>query len=277
VTMEEALAAISRAEASRSEELEQARRERADAQEERELARGGVARARREAGEILAEARRAADDLLARAEREVAEVRRELTRQRNVRGGRGQAQPTAAALEKLASRAEGSRAAAAAGAPPVADETDVAQPRVGLWGRSRTLGSIGRIVDVSGRTGRVTLETDGPRVVIPGDDVEVIPEPVATPAPRDAESDELRRRAASRISPQLDLRGERVEAALEQLSAYLDEALLAGLDQAVILHGSGTGALRRAVRERLAEHPRVQRVRSGRREEGGDQATVAEL
>ncbi|MDP9250441.1 MAG: Smr/MutS family protein, partial [Chloroflexota bacterium] len=61
------------------------------------------------------------------------------------------------------------------------------------------------------------------------------------------------------------------------LSAYLDEALLAGLDQAVILHGSGTGALRRAVRERLAEHPRVQRVRTGRREEGGDQATVAEL
>jgi DNA mismatch repair protein MutS2 len=276
VTMEETLAAISRAEASRSEELEQARRERADAQEERELARGGVARARREAGEILAEARRAADDLLARAEREVADVRRELTRQRNVRGGRGQAQPTAA-LEELASRAEGARASAAAGTPPAADETEVAQPRVGLWGRSRTLGSIGRIVEVSGRTGRVTLETDGPRVVIPGDDVEVVPEPVAVTAPPDSDSDELRRRAASRISPQLDLRGERVEAALERLSAYLDEALLAGLDEAVILHGSGTGALRRAVRERLAEHPRVQRVRTGRREEGGDQATVAEL
>jgi DNA mismatch repair protein MutS2 len=277
VTMEETLAAISRAEASRSEELEHARRDRADAQQERELARGGVARARREAGEILAEARRAADDLLARAEREVADVRRELTRQRNLRGGRGKAQPTSAAIEELASRTGDARMAAAAGAPPVVDDGETVQPRVGLWGRSRTLGSIGRIVDVSGRTGRVTLETDGPRVVIPGADVEVIPEPVATPAPRDTESDELRRRAASRISPQLDLRGERVEAALEQLSAYLDEALLAGLDQAVILHGSGTGALRRAVRERLAEHPRVQRVRTGRREEGGDQATVAEL
>jgi DNA mismatch repair protein MutS2 len=278
VTMEETLAAISRAEASRSEELEQARRDRADAQEERDLARDGVARARREAGEILAEARRAADDLLARAEREVADVRRELTRQRKLPGGRGQAKPANAELEELANRAQGARAAAAEGTPPPVGETDAAaQPRAGLWGRSRTLGSVGRIVEVSGRTGRVTLETDGPRVVIPGDDVEVVPEPVATPPPRDIESDELRRRAASRISPQLDLRGERVEAALEQLSAYLDEALLAGLDQAVILHGSGTGALRRAVRERLAEHPGVQRVRTGRREEGGDQATVAEL
>jgi DNA mismatch repair protein MutS2 len=91
------------------------------------------------------------------------------------------------------------------------------------------------------------------------------------------EADDLRRRAAARISPQIDLRGERVEAALEQLDGYLDEALLAGLDSVTILHGTGTGALRRAVRERLAEHPRVRGTRPGRREEGGDQATVAEL
>jgi DNA mismatch repair protein MutS2 len=68
-----------------------------------------------------------------------------------------------------------------------------------------------------------------------------------------------------------------VEAALEQLDGYLDQALLAGLDQIVIRHGTGTGALRRAIRERLAAHPRVRGTRSGRREEGGDQATVVEL
>ena len=84
-------------------------------------------------------------------------------------------------------------------------------------------------------------------------------------------------RGLRRISPRLDLRGERVEAALEQLAAYLDEALLAGLDEAVIVHGAGTGALRRSIRELLAEHPRVRGTRPGRREEGGDGATVAEL
>jgi DNA mismatch repair protein MutS2 len=140
-----------------------------------------------------------------------------------------------------------------------------------------TLGSTGRIVEVSGRTGRVTLETEGARLVIPADDVDVVPEPVSGPTPRDLEAEEMRRRAAARVAPTLDLHGERVEAALERLHAYLDDALLAGLDSVVIVHGIGTGALRRAVRETLAEHPRVRGVRGGRRDEGGEGATVAEL
>ena len=132
-------------------------------------------------------------------------------------------------------------------------------------------------MEVSGRTGRVTLETDGARVVVPGDDIEVVAEPIAGPPPRDNELANLRQRAASRIAPRLDLRGERVEAAIEQLGAYLDEAILAGLDEAVIVHGAGTGALRRAIREFLSDHPRVRGTRAGRREEGGDGTTVAEI
>jgi DNA mismatch repair protein MutS2 len=284
VTMEQTLAALARAEEERSAELERARSERAGAAEERERARSGVSRARREAGELLAEARRAADDMLNRAEREVAELRRELTRQRNLAGGRRgrEDDKVAAAFDELASRAARARAETSVAAPP-SDEPHPEgsptqpQPRVGLWGRSRTLGSVGRIVEVSGRTGRVTLETDGPRVVVPSDDVEVVAEPIAGPQPRDQEAEELRRRAANQIQPRLDLRGERVESALEQLDAYLDQALLAGLDEAVILHGAGTGALRRAIRDHLAEHPRVRDTRPGRREEGGDQATIAQL
>jgi DNA mismatch repair protein MutS2 len=283
VTMEETLAAIARAQEAREAELAEAQAARSAADAERDRARTGVGRARREAAEILGDARRAADELLARAEREVAEVRRELTRQRNLARGRRSSERAAstAKFDALAQRAGSARAAAARAAPPDPDEVTEAgqgaEPRVGLFGRSRTLGSTGQIVDISGRTGRVTLQTDEARVVVPADDVEVVPEPIRGPDPRDAEAEELRRRAASRISPQLDLRGERVEAALERLAEYLDEALLAGLDQAVIIHGAGTGALRRSIREFLAEHPRVRSTRSGRRDEGGDGATIAEL
>ena len=248
---------------------------------ERDLAKSGVGRARREAAQILADARRAADDLLARAEREVADARRELTRQRNLTGGRRAAERTAAAqaMDRLSTDLERTRSPRAATAPAdaVAEDAGSAPPRVGLYGRSRTLGSSGRIVEISGRTGRVTLRdrrgADGGAV----DDIEVVDEPIRGPAPRDAEADALQRRAAERISPRLDLRGERVEAALERLGAYLDEALLAGLDEAVIVHGAGTGALRRSIREYLADHPRVRGTRPGRREEGGDGATVALL
>ncbi len=277
VSMEETLAAIGRAEAERSEELERAREEREAAEGERERARSGVARAREEAAKMLADARRVADEILSRAEREVDEVRRELTRQRNLRSPRRGATPATEAFEALAERAGRARSEVAATDEVPSVDDGAAQPRVGLWGRSRTLGSAGRIVDVSGRTGRVTIETDDARVVIPGDDVEIVPEPITGPAPRDEEMSELKRRAANRIAPRLDLRGERVEAALEQLGAYLDEALLAGLDEAVIVHGAGTGALRRTIREYLANHPRVRSTRPGRREEGGDGATVAEL
>jgi DNA mismatch repair protein MutS2 len=277
VSMEETLAAIGRAEAERNVELERAREEREAAEGDRERAKSGVARARSEAAQTLADARRVADEMLARAEREVEEVRRELTRLRNLRGSRSGGAPAKAAFDALAERAGRARSAAADAAPPHDEPIEEAQPRVGLWGRSRTLGSTGRIVDVSGRTGRVTIETDEARVVIPGDDVEIVAEPITGPTPRDEEMAELKRRAASRIAPRLDLRGERVEAALEQLTAYLDEALLAGLDEAVIVHGAGTGALRRSIREYLADHPRVRSTRPGRREEGGDGATVAEL
>jgi DNA mismatch repair protein MutS2 len=279
-SMEETLAAIAQAQEAQAAALEAATAERSAAEEERERARSGVARARREAGEILSDARRAADDLLARTEREVADVRRELTRQRNLAGGRARGRANADALDELGRRASRTRDEAAA--PLAAPETEETSPdtpiaRVGLWGRSRTLGSTGRIVEISGRTGRVTLETEGARLVVPQDDVEVVPEPISGPSPRDIEAEELRRRAAARVQPTLALRGERVEAALEQLDAYLDEALLAGLDSVTIVHGAGTGALRRAVRDRLAEHPRVRSVRGGRRDEGGDGATVAEL
>ena len=285
-TMEETLAAIARAQEEQAAALQEASGERARAAAERERAETGMARARREAGEILADARRAADELLARVEREVADTRRELSRQRNMAGGRGAA--NTAALEELGRRTAERRAETPRpGAGELAPEAEAAgedvgehagpQPRVGLFGRSRTLGSTGRIVEISGRTGRVTIETEGARLVIPQDDVEVVPEPISGPTPRDLEAEELRRRAAARVSPSIDLHGERVEAALERLTAYLDDALLAGLDSVVIVHGVGTGALRRAVREALREHPRVRGFRGGRKDEGGEGATVAEL
>jgi len=270
-SLEETLAAIRRAEAERAEALATASEERHAARAERERAEVGTDRARREAARILLEARRAADSLVAAAEREVAQARR---------AARGSDSAALADLGARTARRRARIAATPARAELVADEAGLEpgpQPRVGLWGRSRTLGRSGRIAAISGRTGRVTLDADGARLVVPGDDVEVVDEPGAAPPERDLAAEELVRRAAAELPPSLDLRGERVEAALERLAAHLDQALLAGADQVVIIHGAGTGALRRAIREYLADHPRVRTQRRGRREEGGDGATVGEL
>ncbi|HLF03942.1 MAG TPA: Smr/MutS family protein, partial [Dehalococcoidia bacterium] len=79
-----------------------------------------------------------------------------------------------------------------------------------------------------------------------------------------------------RTSPELDLRGQRVEDALDQVEGLLNSAALDGLRQVRIIHGRGTGALRRAIREHLAGHPLVASAASGEGP-GGDGVTVVDL
>jgi DNA mismatch repair protein MutS2 len=76
---------------------------------------------------------------------------------------------------------------------------------------------------------------------------------------------------------ELDLRGRRVEEALDELEHYLDAAYLAGLPFVRIIHGKGTGKLRQAVREKLGDHPHVRSFEGGGDKEGGEGVTVAKL
>jgi len=87
----------------------------------------------------------------------------------------------------------------------------------------------------------------------------------------------LRLERVRSVASSLDLRGARVEEALEVLGRYLDDAALAGLERVTIVHGLGTGALRDAVRAFAGSHPLVRTVRAGERGEGGDGASIVEL
>ncbi|ALX48248.1 endonuclease MutS2 [Lentibacillus amyloliquefaciens] len=79
------------------------------------------------------------------------------------------------------------------------------------------------------------------------------------------------------VKTELDLRGERFEDALTQLEKYIDDALLAGYPKVFIIHGKGTGALRKGVKEFAKNHPRIGADRSGAEGEGGSGVTVLEL
>ncbi len=76
---------------------------------------------------------------------------------------------------------------------------------------------------------------------------------------------------------ELDLRGQRVDEALEELDRYLDAAFLAGLPWVRIIHGRGTGRVRAAVRDALRRHPHVASWEPGGEGEGGEGVTVAKL
>ncbi|MGH9805011.1 MAG: endonuclease MutS2 [Candidatus Acidiferrales bacterium] len=84
-------------------------------------------------------------------------------------------------------------------------------------------------------------------------------------------------RAQRRTEAELHVRGMRVEEALERVDKFLDQAVLAGHAEVRIVHGIGTGALKKALTEFLAAHPHVESTREAEREHGGAGATVAVL
>ena len=128
-----------------------------------------------------------------------------------------------------------------------------------------------------------TLEAGGMRVTVEVDDlIPALGAPTAVGAGRTGGSGgsnaaTLRLERARSVASSLDLRGARVEEALEALDRYLDDAAVAGLGSVTIIHGLGTGALRDAVRTAAADHPLVRSARPGERGEGGDGATVVSL
>jgi DNA mismatch repair protein MutS2 len=76
---------------------------------------------------------------------------------------------------------------------------------------------------------------------------------------------------------EIDVRGMTGDEALPLVDKFLDSALLAGLTRVDIIHGKGTGALRKKVTDFLSHHPRVRTFRLGEWNEGGAGATVVEL
>jgi DNA mismatch repair protein MutS2 len=79
------------------------------------------------------------------------------------------------------------------------------------------------------------------------------------------------------INNTCDLRGKTVEDGLQELEIYLDKASLTGMPSVYVIHGHGTGALRKAVREYLKSSPYVKEFRPGKENEGGDGISVVDL
>lgn len=79
------------------------------------------------------------------------------------------------------------------------------------------------------------------------------------------------------IKNEIDLRGQTFEEASINLDKYLDDAYLAKLQQVTIIHGKGTGALRKGIKDFLKRHAHVKAFREGIYGEGGSGVTIVDL
>jgi DNA mismatch repair protein MutS2 len=64
---------------------------------------------------------------------------------------------------------------------------------------------------------------------------------------------------------------------MDKVDKYLDDAFLAGLSTVQVIHGKGTGVLRKKMQEFLKDHPKVESYRLGEWDEGGSGVTVVKL
>ncbi|PYV51612.1 MAG: endonuclease MutS2 [Acidobacteria bacterium] len=79
------------------------------------------------------------------------------------------------------------------------------------------------------------------------------------------------------VPSEINVIGQTVDDATREVEKFVDRAFLAGLPRVRIVHGSGMGILRKALRQYLQKHPHVESVAEPPQQEGGGGATVAEL
>ncbi len=173
-----------------------------------------------------------------------------------------------------AMRALDEAASAPIGAASLVPGTRVFLPR---------LGAQGVISGVSER-GQLTVQVGALKLKASAEDV-VVASPAAPPQgskqasarrrqePRE-EANTPRTDALRTSSNTVNLRGQRVDEALDEIDRFIDGLLRRGEPSGFVLHGHGTGALKLAVRSHLAAHPLVSRSRPAERDEGGDAFSV---
>lgn len=99
----------------------------------------------------------------------------------------------------------------------------------------------------------------------------------STEAPKKRNVSGIASRAERNISGEIDIRGLATDEALLELDKYIDEAVLAGIGTITIIHGKGTGTLRKNVQSHLRHHRNIKTFRVGLFGEGENGVTIAEI
>lgn len=271
------LAELSASRASLERERSEAMRLRTESEVARSEYREKLERLNARRDKLFQEMRDDLDRAFREAHGEIAGVIRELQRG-------GGARDAAAARERLVEaqrRADRTQEQVARPAEPVQreDAIDWSQARPGDVVRVRG-GRDGVLLALPDRRARAAVRVGSARLLVPAERlVKAAPAPALGERARVAHVrvESAPRPAAEDVETRCDLRGLRVEAALERVEDVLDRAASAGRTLVLFVHGLGTGALRDAVRAHLAQSPYVADYSATRPEEGGEGVTLARL
>ena len=160
------------------------------------------------------------------------------------------------------------RAALAPESAPEVRASPLLELMPGLRVIYRPFGRQGLVMEYDTRKNRARLDMNGVSLWASSADIH-IPEQQAEGAEWSGP-----RGSGPRMPARLDLRGKRADEAMSELGVFLDKALLGGNEEVEILHGRGTGVLRREVRDFLKAFPGIAVLRSAPEDRGGDGVTL---
>ena len=160
---------------------------------------------------------------------------------------------------------------------PPALVLDLSKVRAGDTIRVTSFNKSGTVLFVDPKRGRLQVMIGGAVMSVAA--TQCTPENGPRPSVKRLGSAPFERTSAPlpTLDTTLDLRGQRVEEALAQLTPFLDRTLLEQRDTCFILHGHGTGALKKAIREELSRSPYIASFHPGNAAQGGDGVTVVAL
>ena len=241
---------LDRRDAETAARLAAARRTEQDAESR---ARSTLERAKAEAAALLTDIRRA--------------VASEWDRLKRTERSRPALQETRRRLQDVAARVPAAPALPAGTEEPLVAGMAVAAEHLGLKGELVSI--TGDYATVRAGTVTVRVPVGALRRVESAATAQRNGRPPGAPAPEAA--------SARPIARELLLLGKTTDEARDLVEQYLDDAFMTGLANVRLVHGKGTGALRKAVRGLLSDHPLVESFRDGEPSEGGAGATVAVL
>ncbi|MBQ7145707.1 MAG: endonuclease MutS2 [Lachnospiraceae bacterium] len=216
--------------------------------------------AREEARSILAQAKEAADQAIRDMHRRGEPVSREME---EARAGLRLALEAAAGPEETRE--------------PRRVTVTEKKLRLGDLVHVHSLGAKGTVASLPDAKGRLTVQMGILRTEVQASDLELVPEDTTLVEGKKQRSSFSAYQKGLTVSTEINLIGMTVDDALQALDKYLDDAWLAHISRVRIIHGRGTGALKKAVAGLLRRNKHVAGFTPAPFNEGGDGATVAEL
>lgn len=149
----------------------------------------------------------------------------------------------------------------------------VMQLKKGLSVHSRQYGFKGVISKIIANRNEVEIDKDGIKILVPMTDVVILDH---NSVEKETIS-ETPMMVSTNIANELDLRGLMVDEALRKVEPYLDAAIASAWDEVRLVHGKGTGALRLAIHQYLANLRTIKGYRLGKWGEGDSGVTVVQI